>query len=605
MRKEIIEINVQTDKAQKNVKNLEKSLNETSQSTADLTGELDNITGGSISKLKGLKGTLKTVTNSFKSLRVAVISTGIGALVIGVIALIQAFKRSEEGQNKMAKLLNVIGTVTGKLLDYVADLGEYLIAAFENPQQALKDFAKLIKDNIVNRFEGLVELIPNLGKAINLLFKGEFKEAGKVALDSVTKVSLGIENVTDKVSGMVETIAKDIKTAGEGAARVTDLIVKAERKERELITERAEANRKIAELREKAAQKDKFSAEERIKFLEEAGKVEERVTNKEIDAAALRLEAKKLENSLTKSTKEDLEAEEQAKAKLIELETSRLNLQKRLTTELITTRREASAEADADVKKEQERLKSVEDYRKQLQREKEDFEAKTQEEKLILEEERKIAELENLALTETEKQELILSIQQLYQGKKDELKQAELDKEKQDAQAKIDLEKNVANAKTQQAYAVSNIIRKIAGEDSKVGKAIAIGQATISGIQATVNAFKSAQDSPITTVFPAYPFIQAGISAGFTAAQIKQLTSTSPVGGGGSLPKVSSSGGGSAVAASRPQAPKFNIVGQTGTNQLAQTIEGQNKRPIKTYVTSDDVTTNQALDRSIEDSATI
>ena len=29
-------------------------------------------------------------------------------------------------------------------------------------------------DNVINRFMGMVELIPALGKAVSLLFKGEF-----------------------------------------------------------------------------------------------------------------------------------------------------------------------------------------------------------------------------------------------------------------------------------------------------------------------------------------------------------------------------------------------------------------------------------------------
>ena len=41
------------------------------------------------------------------------------------------------------------------------------------------NFVDLIKENIINRFEGLLELIPQLGKAINALFKGNFSEAGK------------------------------------------------------------------------------------------------------------------------------------------------------------------------------------------------------------------------------------------------------------------------------------------------------------------------------------------------------------------------------------------------------------------------------------------
>lgn len=44
-------------------------------------------------------------------------------------------------------------------------------------------------------------------------------------------------------------------------------------------------------------------------------------------------------------------------------------------------------------------------------------------------------------------------------------------------------------------------------------------------------------------------------------------------------------------------APQFNIVGQSGTNQLAQSIGGQFNQPIRAYVVGQDVTTAQQLER--------
>ena len=79
-----------------------------------------------------------------------------------------------------------------------------VISFFENPKQAISSFANLIKENIVNRFEGMVEIIPQLGKAITLLFKGEFSEAGKVAGNAVAKVTLGIEDMTGKINAATE-----------------------------------------------------------------------------------------------------------------------------------------------------------------------------------------------------------------------------------------------------------------------------------------------------------------------------------------------------------------------------------------------------------------
>jgi hypothetical protein len=90
----------------------------------------------------------------------------------------------------------------------------------------------------------------------------------------------------------------------------------------------------------------------------------------------------------------------------------------------------------------------------------------------------------------------------------------------------------------------------------------------------------------------------AVLSAGMlqVAAIAKQKFQTSASSAPPSLGGAGGSGGG--------QAPDFNIVGSSGINQLRTAIEGQLNRPIKTYVTTKDVSTGQELDRNIVNGAT-
>jgi hypothetical protein len=103
------------------------------------------------------------------------------------------------------------------------------------------------------------------------------------------------------------------------------------------------------------------------------------------------------------------------------------------------------------------------------------------------------------------------------------------------AQAKVDIAQNTLA-----------LIGAVAGEGSKVGKAVAVAQATISG--------STAQDSPITKILPAYPFIQAGLAGAFSAIQIKKILSTDPT--GKTQPNLGGAGGGGGASA-----PSFNVVG--------------------------------------------
>lgn len=53
------------------------------------------------------------------------------------------------------------------------------------------------------------------------------------------------------------------------------------------------------------------------------------------------------------------------------------------------------------------------------------------------------------------------------------------------------------------------------------------------------------------------------------------------------------------------QSPAFNIVGATGSNQIAEAIAGQNSQPIKTYVVAGDVTTAQEMERKTVQGASL
>ena len=161
-------------------------------------------------------------------------------------------------------------------------------------------------------------------------------------------------------------------------------------------------------------------------------------------------------------------------------------------------------------------------------------------------------------------------------------------------------ERAVANAKLDIAQNTMALISEIAGKGSAVGKALALAQATISGYQGVQNAYTTAQASPITLTFPAYPYIQAGLAGAFSLLQIKKIMSTDP--SGSSAPNL---GGGAGGAGGGATPPSFNVVGSTGVNQLAGAIGNREAAPVQAYVVANNVTTAQSLDRNIIQSATL
>lgn len=60
----------------------------------------------------------------------------------------------------------------------------------------------------------------------------------------------------------------------------------------------------------------------------------------------------------------------------------------------------------------------------------------------------------------------------------------------------------------------------------EIGKAMRYASTILSTIEGTQNAFTTAQESPITAIFPAYPFVQATAAALFGVAQLAKIKKT-------------------------------------------------------------------------------
>lgn len=347
------ELQVETKKTSDQLKGLEKSVGDNRREVGNYAGAIEGATsnfnlfgvnvGRAVGSLATMTGATGASTKGFKLLKIAIAGTGIGLLILGVAALAAAFKSSESGQNKFAKLMDVIGVIVGNLSDLLANLGEAIIEAVENPQQAIKDFGNFVKQNIVNRFNGLLELIPQLGKALVLLFEGDFAESAKVAGNAIAKVALGVEDAVGKsaaaIAGFVEQTKKEV---GE-AQRLADLRAKTDVLEREQLVRRSNLEADVAKLRLKAKQEEEFTIAERIKFLNEANKIQSELLDTDLVIANNRAEIQRIFNTFSKSTKENLDAQAEAEAKVGEVEAARANQKRAIQRELNTLSREGAA----------------------------------------------------------------------------------------------------------------------------------------------------------------------------------------------------------------------------------------------------------------------
>ena len=616
-----------------------QQLKEAEANTADYSGVLgivDNQLGGAISGFQGMTKSIGGATKGFKLMRVAIIATGLGALVLAITSVAAAFQGSEEGQNKFAKLMGVIGAVTGNIVDLMADLGEAIISAFENPVESLKSFGNLIKENLVTRFEGLINLVPSLGKAITQLFKGNFSEAGKIAADAVGKVTLGVESVTDTVNSATKAVkeftAEQIKE-GKAAAEVADMRAKADKIERDLIVDRSKLESEIALLRLKSREEEKFSAAERKKALLDAQILEDQLLDKETEFLELRRDAQVLENTFSRTNKENLSKEAEAIAAVNRQQAARANTARQLQREVNTISKQITAEEKAQATELANFKKSLRDAEAVSEQDKRDLELiKIQEhyDALIAQAE------ENNVNTDALKdaRDLVLKEKQdAFDLQDKERKDKIAAEDTARKQAVTDKEAELEKAKQERRQATYDNAIALAGEETKLGKALLLAKqfllaksfimdakaqilaaknattkAVVTGAEASTEVAGSVAKAANTAPPPFnIPFILTAIATGASIisavkAAVGSTKKAAAVAGG-------SSGGGTIPSPSSvtPSAapPAFNIVGASGTNQLADVIWGQTQAPVQAFVVASEVTSAQALERNTIEGATI
>ena len=515
-----IEIEVNAGKAEKDLKGLDKGLQKVDKSVEDIGDTsketqkemgafgtaIDKVTGGGYTGFMKMTKAIRTGNVSLKAMKVAFIATGIGAFVVLVGSLAANFGNSEEGGNKLNKVLSQIGVVAGNVTD----------------------------------------ILYSLSQSVFSLLSGNLDDAAK-----------SFEEATNRMKNFGEETKKEIALQGELADKQAELT----KIERQLTVDRAEANRKRADLLEKAADRETYTATQRIAFLKEAGRLEEEITDKEIEAARIRLEIKQQENSLSESSAEDLAEEATLKAELINLDTARLTKQKEVTSQIIGAINEEKAAHQALVDQRQAEIDNFQTQRDTLD---------------------KI---------------LIKSV-----GKQEEatIKTGDItsDLKKRAAKDEIKIDKLTSEQKLSVASDTLGNLAGLLGESSAAGKAAAIAQTTIETYKGAQSAFSSLAGIPI--VGPVLGGIAAAAAVASGIATVKKITSVKTPGGKG--------GGGSSISTPRRATstpPAFNVVGASETNQLAQSIGQDEKQPVKAYVVSNEVSDAQALDRNIVESASI
>lgn len=316
------------------------------------------------------------------------------------------------------------------------------------------------------------------------------------------------------------------------------------------------------------------------------------------DRAGLQLSIK----AIDKQAATDAAAKQkEANDKAIELEKQKVDALERIRQGEIDTEAERRAEEKRQIQKQYEELiAEAEKYGqdttalKEAQRTKEKelqdkFDAEDEEKRLAAEEKKKADEQKKIddAKIEADKQ---IAIEQAVADAKLSIQNQALDTASQGIGVLKGLfERNKGLQKAaliaESAIGISKIIinTQAANAAARLKYALLPGGAALAATEIALNK------------------VGAGIGiAANLAATAKALGAL----GGGSAKGGGSVGGDNGSGASAPAAqPQFNVVGNSGINQIAQTLGAQ--QPVQAYVVANQVTTQQALDRNIVNNASL
>ncbi len=241
---------------------------------------------------KAVAVTTNLTSAALRILKVALIATGIGAIVVLLGSLVAFFSKTQKGADFVSKAMAGLGAVVDVLIDRLSKVGGAFVK----------------------------------------LFSGDFSGA--------------FDDLSDAASGLGDELAREAREAYNLEAALQAV----QDKEIGLIGVQAERKKKVEELRI-AAKDEQKDLRERADLLQQAGDVEKQILADKLEIAKEEARISQAQLDLGESTREDIKATAEAQAKVTQLETESLKLRRSIETEKQSLLKRARAEEEAATKK--------------------------------------------------------------------------------------------------------------------------------------------------------------------------------------------------------------------------------------------------------------
>ena len=488
----------------------------------------------------GFKKMGKSVGSFIKSLGLI----GIALAVFDVLK--ESLGKNQKVMDTLATATNALSIAFNDLFTFIADNAQSIIDVFSNPLKSIEKLGDKIKDYVITRFKSMVTAVGLAGEAILEFVKGNFSEASDLAKKAVEEGKKGIDEIGKEYNRLkveVEKAAISIKDYTKSTYEQAKAITQAEKATRLLAIEQRRLKEEAdfnAEIQRQIRDDELKGIDDRIKANIKLGEILKTQLETESATVNTRIENAKLKLALDKNNIEVQEEIAELEAELFAIKAQQAGFE---SEQLINTNSLLREKAELQGFQTQAELEAFETQEAIRQREIKDSEAA------------------------------------IAQAKKE-------------AKEKIAQEKVVNNAKVNLAQATAGLIGEFAEQDSKLGKAAAVTQATIDTIQGAQSAFAQ---TPGGIVLKS---AAAAIAVGVGISNVKKILAVKPVNRNSSK-SVGATSASAAPPAATVTPPQFSTAADTGTSQLAADINQQNE-PVQAYVVSERVTNQQQLDRQVE-----
>jgi len=598
----------QIDALNKKIEELEKNLAGVADETDDIGKEVKK-TGGIIAKtFNGLKS---VITKPFDLAKKA--ASGLGTLLKGglgfglVTAALDKFSESFNANQKVVDAFNKVLAVLGIIFNQIT---EAIFGAVEEQGKlnggfdATKKVLGGLISGVLNVFVGIIQGIKLAVQEVQLAWEQSFfgdKDATRIK-ELNKEIAITREELSQTGTAILDSGKMVINNLAEAASEVANTVVAVATKVAKTVQNidiakaTAQAER-LVELQKQAALADVARQKIQLEFqntqeqlrqlrddeqksLEERQKANndllasfQKQAELEREQLNIKVAAASAEYEITK-TNENLVALKQAQLELTDLD-ERLQGQ----------RSEALANQNSLLREQLDINKTIAETDQEI------FEIQQNAQLELLDNEVARAEKEIQIAENVYNRKLQLLQQEVAATQAGTAARAEAENqlkvfEAENAAQRLSLEKNLQEAKLATIKGALQGVAQLVGENTMLGKAIALAQVTI---DTYTGATKALAQGGVFGYIGAAGIIASGL------ANARQITATQ-------VPTESSFGGGGSPSITntltQPTQPaQFNIVGQSNLNQLAQSIGSQFNQPVRAYVVGGDVTTAQQLER--------